>query len=232
MKIGINGIGIGGPTLAYWLKKYGHEPVLFEKAETLRKEGFVVDFWGLGYQVAEKMGLIPELRAKGKEMNRLCFVDTHGNEVAGLDTSEVREQWDGRFITIPRGAICESLFGACQGIRAEFGTHIVGIEQATDRVDVTLSNGESESFDAIVGADGLHSAVRELAFGPESEFEHFLDCYVAVYRAPDYPHRDDDKYLAHSIPNRWAARIQRYDGTTVVLLIFRASLVESEPKSR
>jgi len=232
MKIGINGIGIGGPTLAYWLRKYGHESVLFEKAETLRKQGFVVDFWGLGYQVAEKMGLIPELRAKGKEMNRLSFVDAHGNEVAGLDTSEVREQWDGRFITIPRGAICESLFEACKGIRAEFATHIVGIEQTEDRVHATLSNGSHEQFDAVIGADGLHSAVRELVFGTQRNFEHFLDCYVAVYRAPDYPHRDDDKYLAHSIPGRWAARIQRYDGATVILLIFRSSLVDNEPKTQ
>ncbi|MCA9577505.1 MAG: FAD-dependent monooxygenase [Sandaracinaceae bacterium] len=232
MRVGINGIGIGGPTLAYWLKRYGHEPVLFEKADALRAEGFVVDFWGLGYQVAEKMGIVERLRAKGKEMNRLSFVADDGHEVAGLDTTEVRQRWNNRFITVPRGVICEELFKACEGVEARFGTHIVGLDEDADRVSATLSDGTHEDFDAVVGADGLHSAIRGLVFGPEDEFESFLDCYVAVFRAPNYPNTDEGKYLAHSIPNRWAARIQRYDGTTVILLIFRASLLDQEPHSQ
>ena len=80
-----------------------------------------------------------------------------------------------------------------------------------------------------MGADGLHSTVRELVFGPERDYEHFLDAYVAAYAAADYPDVDDTSYVAHSIPNRWAAKIQRYDGATVFLLIFRASLLDREP---
>ena len=63
MKIAIVGAGIGGPTLAYWLWRYGHEPTLIEKAPQLRTGGHVVDFWGGGYAVAERMGLIAELHA-------------------------------------------------------------------------------------------------------------------------------------------------------------------------
>jgi 2-polyprenyl-6-methoxyphenol hydroxylase-like FAD-dependent oxidoreductase len=231
LKVAINGIGIGGPTLAYWLREYGHEPVLFERASRLRSEGFVVDFWGLGYEVAERMGLIPELLAKGREMDRLSFVDAGGKEIAGLDTSKVREQWNGRFITVPRGAICEAIFGACEGVRAEFGVHITGIEDGPEAVTATLSDGREETFDAIVGADGLHSAIREITFGPEAEFEVFMDCYVAAYRVHDYPHDSGNVYLAHATPKRWAARIQRRDGATVILLIFRASIIERDPAS-
>jgi 2-polyprenyl-6-methoxyphenol hydroxylase-like FAD-dependent oxidoreductase len=229
MKIGINGVGIAGPTLAYWLRHYGHEAVLFEKAERLRTEGFVVDFWGLGYNVAERVGIIEQLRAKATEMERLSFVDDSGTEVAHLDTTKVRDQWNGRFITVPRGVICEELFRACGDVRAEFGVHVVGIEEQADGVEATLSDGRKEVFDAIVGADGLHSAVRQLVFGASAPVERFLDTYVAVYRAPDYPHVDPRKYVAHSIPNRWAARIQRFDGVTVILLIFRARLLSHEP---
>jgi 2-polyprenyl-6-methoxyphenol hydroxylase-like FAD-dependent oxidoreductase len=229
MKIGINGIGIAGPTLAFWLRRYGHEPVLFEKANSLRSDGFVVDFWGLGYNVAERMGIIDELRAKATEMERLSFVDRDGKEIAHLDTGKVREQWDGRFITVPRGVICQEIFNACGNVRAEFGVHIVGITEKPDGVDATLSNGRSEHFDAVVGADGLHSAVRGLLFWPSTDSERFLDAYVAVYRGKDYPHVDPKMYVAHSIPNRWAARIQRFDGVTVFLLIFRAGLLDHEP---
>jgi len=61
LKIAINGCGIGGPTLVWWLKKYGHEPVLFETASALRRGGYVIDFWGTGYDIADKMGLLPAL---------------------------------------------------------------------------------------------------------------------------------------------------------------------------
>ncbi len=166
MRIGINGVGIAGPTLAYWLREYGHEPVLFEQEDRLRTEGYVVDFWGLGYDVAERMGIIGDLRAKATEQERLSFVDRHGKEVAHLDTGKVREQWNGRFITVPRGAICQAAFDACGDVRAEFGVHIVGIEERADGVEAVLSDGRRERFDAIVGADGLHSATRELVFGP------------------------------------------------------------------
>ncbi|HEY7024342.1 MAG TPA: FAD-dependent monooxygenase [Candidatus Limnocylindrales bacterium] len=229
MKIGINGIGIGGPTLAYWLREYGHEPVLFEKSDHLRTEGYVVDFWGLGYNVAERIGIINELRAKATEQDRLSFVNERGKEIAHLDTGKVREQWNGRFITVSRGAICQALFDACGEVRSEFGVHIVGIEEQTDGVDALLSDGRRERFDAIVGADGLHSAIRAMTFGPAAEFEHFLDAYVAVYRGANYPHADPGWYVAHSIAKRWAARIQRPDGVTVFLLIFRSTLLDHEP---
>lgn len=229
MKIGINGIGIAGPTLAYWLREYGHEPVLFERADRLRTEGYVVDFWGLGYNVAERMGIIDDLRGHATEQERLSFVDAHGKEIAHLDTGKVREQWNGRFITVPRGAICQAAFDACGDVRAEFGVHIVGVEEQADGVLAVLSDGRTERFDAVVGADGLHSDVRELVFGPASQFEHFLDAYVAAYRAADYPHVNPGWYVAHSIENRWAARIQRVDGVTVILLVFRAELLDEEP---
>jgi 2-polyprenyl-6-methoxyphenol hydroxylase-like FAD-dependent oxidoreductase len=229
VRIGINGVGIAGPTLAYWLREYGHEPVLFEQADRLRTEGYVVDFWGLGYNVAERMGIIDDLRAKATEQERLSFVDGHGKEVAHLDTGKVRQQWNGRFITVPRGAICQAVFDACGDVRAEFGVHIVGIEERADGVEAILSDGRRERFDAIVGADGLHSATRELVFGPSNQFERFLDAYVAAYRAPDYAHVHPGWYVAHSIANRWAARIQRFDGVTIILLVFRAGLLDHEP---
>ena len=68
MRIAINGVGVGGPTLAYWLRHFGHEPVLFEKAPELRTGGYVIDFWGLGYEIAERMGVLPELRERGYRM--------------------------------------------------------------------------------------------------------------------------------------------------------------------
>jgi 2-polyprenyl-6-methoxyphenol hydroxylase-like FAD-dependent oxidoreductase len=65
VRIAINGIGVAGPTLAWWLRRYGHEPVLFEKAPSLRTGGYIIDFWGVGYDVAERMGILPSLFQEG-----------------------------------------------------------------------------------------------------------------------------------------------------------------------
>lgn len=52
----ISGAGIAGPTLGFWLKAAGFEPTLIERAPALRSGGYVIDFWGLGYDIAERMG--------------------------------------------------------------------------------------------------------------------------------------------------------------------------------
>jgi 2-polyprenyl-6-methoxyphenol hydroxylase-like FAD-dependent oxidoreductase len=78
MRIIINGAGIAGPTLAYWLRKAGHEVVLVEAAPQFRTGGYVIDFGSVGYDIAEKMGLIPRLRELGYQVRELRFVDREG----------------------------------------------------------------------------------------------------------------------------------------------------------
>jgi 2-polyprenyl-6-methoxyphenol hydroxylase-like FAD-dependent oxidoreductase len=70
MKIAINGAGVAGPALAHWLLRYGHEPVLIEKAPALRKGGYIIDFWGAGYDIAGKMGILPRLLDLGFRWKR------------------------------------------------------------------------------------------------------------------------------------------------------------------
>ncbi len=225
MRVGINGIGVGGPTLAYWLRRAGHEPVLFEKAPTLRTGGYLIDFWGLGYEIAERMGLIPALRERCYVIERMRTVDAEGRDEATLDLAPMREALDGRFISLPRSDLSTALFDACEGVPAHFGVSITSVEQDGKGVVAALSDGREERFDLVVGADGLHSHVREIVLGPESRFEKFLDCYVAAFRIPDYPHRDELTYVSHTAVQRQAARVSLRDGQTLVLLVCRAELV-------
>jgi 2-polyprenyl-6-methoxyphenol hydroxylase-like FAD-dependent oxidoreductase len=229
MRVAINGIGVAGPTLAYWLRQYGHEPVLFEKAPAPRSGGYLIDSWGLGYEVAERMGLLPTLRERCYLMKRLRMVDADGRDEAALDVTPMRELLQGRFISLARADLAAALFGACEGIPAHFGVWVTAIEQAGDAVVTTLSDERKERFDLVVGADGLHSQVRELAFGPEAQFETSLGCYVAAFRIPSYSRRDDLTYVSHTVPRRHVARVALRHDETLILLACRAELIDGDP---
>ena len=227
MRVAVNGIGVAGPTLAYWLRHAGHEPVLFEKAPELRSGGYMIDFWGLGFEIAERMGLAPTLRDHGYEMERLCLVDGKGREEASLDLTPMRNLLEGRFISLERADLAAALFGSCGGIPAHFGVWITGIAQDGDGVVASLSDGRQERFDLVIGADGLHSQVRELAFGPEARFEKPLGCEVAAFRIPGYPHRDELTYVSHTVPRLHVGRVSLRNNETLILLVCRADLAEN-----
>lgn len=229
MKIAINGAGVAGPTLAWWLREFGHDPVLFEKAPALRTGGYLIDFWGLGYEIAERMGLIPTLRERCYEMERMRMVDSGGRPEASVELAPMREVLHGRFISLARADLAAALFGACDGIPAHFGVHISGIEQDGDGVTATLSDGRQERFDLVFGADGLHSHVRSLAFGPDASLERFLGCYIAAFRLRGYPHRDELTYVSHTVLKRQVARVTLRDDETLVLLVCRADLFDGDP---
>ena len=221
-------MGIAGPTLAYWLRQSGHDPVLFEKAPVVRSGGYLIDFWGLGYEIAERMGIISTLRQHGYQMERLRMVDRDGREEAHMDLAPLYEAHRGRFISLPRADLAAALSVACQGIPAHFNVSISAIVQDGANSIVTLSDGRQDRFDLIVGADGLHSQVRALAFGPEAQFEQFLDCYVAAFRVRGYPHHDELTFVSHTVRGRQAARVSLRDDETVVMLVCRAELMGAD----
>lgn len=229
MRVAINGIGVAGPTLAYWLREFGHEPVLFEKAPALRAGGYMIDFWGLGYEIAERMGILPTLRRHSYEMRRMRMVDARGRDEATLDLTPLREMLGGRFISLARADLAAAIFDACRGIPAHFGVSVAAIEQAGDGVDATLTDGRRERFDLVVGADGLHSHVRELAFAPETAVETTLGGYVAAFRIRGYPRREEFAYVSHTTPKRQVARVALRDDETLVLLVCRAELIGDDP---
>ncbi|HTT82090.1 MAG TPA: hypothetical protein VMF67_01275, partial [Rhizomicrobium sp.] len=106
----VAGAGIAGPTLAYWLMRYGFQPTLVEVAPSLRAGGYMIDFWGLGYDVAEKMGLIAKLRGEGYEFTELRMVDDRGRRVGGLDTRAFKSLAGGRFFSILRADLAREIF--------------------------------------------------------------------------------------------------------------------------
>lgn len=215
----ISGIGVAGPTLAYWLSRYGYSPTLIEVAPALRTTGYVIDFWGLGYEIAARMGLEGAISREGYHMEELRLVDRHGERVAGLGTRVFSELIGGRYVSIERSVLsrliyenvsCETIFGQC----------ITALEEREAGVEVKFQSGTARHFDLVIGADGLHSKVRQLWFGPQEKYEKHLGYIVAAFEARGYQPRDENIYVVHSVPGRQVGRFSmRHDRTLFLFVV-------------
>ena len=219
----ISGIGIAGPTLAYWLLESGFEPTLVERAPRLRTGGYIIDFWGLGYDIALLMGLQPALAREGYQVGELRFVDDRGNRVGGFGVDVFRQLTGGRYLSIARSALARLIYGRIDG-RCEtiFGDSITGIRQSADAVQVEFERAPSRRFDLVIGADGLHSTVRALVFGNQSLFEKYLGYAVAAFEVEGYRPRDEGVYVSYSVPGKQVGRFALRGDRTLFLLVFAA----------
>jgi len=216
----ISGAGIAGPTLAYWLVHRGFEVTIVERAPAFREGGYLVDFWGVGFDVADRMGLIPRLREVGYRMDRLRFLNERGETRSSLGPRTLHGALGDRFLSIQRGDLARAIFDRLEGqVDVLFGTSIETIESHAGGVDVAFSRGPSARFDFLVGADGLHSNVRSLVFEFPASEERFLGFVAAAFSADRYPAREEHSYISFAEPGRQVSRYALRDDKTVFLLI-------------
>jgi 2-polyprenyl-6-methoxyphenol hydroxylase-like FAD-dependent oxidoreductase len=222
VRVAIIGAGIAGPALAYWLRRSGHQVLLVEAAPRLRSGGYVVDFWGIGYDIAERMGLIPRIRELGYQVREVRFVDQGGRTRGGFPVQILHRMTGGRFTSLRRSDLAATIFRALDGeVETIFGDSVTRIDDDGRSVRVGFARGAPREVDVVVGADGLHSRVRELAFGPEARFEVSLGYHVAAFEVGGYRPRDDLVYVSHGVPGRQISRFSMRDDRTLFLFVFR-----------
>jgi 2-polyprenyl-6-methoxyphenol hydroxylase-like FAD-dependent oxidoreductase len=216
----ISGAGIAGLTLAYWLKKYGFVPTIVEKHPTLRTEGYKLDIRGVAIEVVKQMGLQSAIFDSRTAIQKALFVDSSGKVVTETspDLCGVRAEGD---LEIVRGDLCQILFKQIGDVECLFGDSIKNISQNENGVHVEFARNESRLFDLVVGADGLHSKVRKLGFGEESQFLRELGLYISFYSIPNFLHLDCVEIEYHS-PKRFAIAYCPRDGMAKAGFAFSA----------
>ena len=222
MRVLIAGAGIAGPTLAWWLLHYGIEPVLVERAPELRTGGYVIDFWGAGFDVAEKMGILPAVKKAGYVVEEVRIVDARGRRIGGFSVDVFRRLTDGRYVSLPRGDLAAILFSAISDrVETIFDDTVVSLDEHGRQVRVEFERGAPRDFDAVIGADGLHSRVRALAFGPEAQFEKYLGYCVAAFECRGYRPHEENSYVMFTDVGKQIARFAMRDDRTMFLFIFQ-----------
>lgn len=144
-RILISGAGIAGPCLAYWLQRYGFEPVLIERAPALRTGGYLIDFWGLGFEVADKMGLVPALRRDGYQINEVRLVDARGRKAGGFSARAFQNVMGDRYLSILRSDRARhhgaQLRDAPDGLRpSREALHGAAVERSARLADLPLTH--------------------------------------------------------------------------------------------
>lgn len=234
MRIAISGAGVAGTALAHWLHRTGHTPTLIEQAPAFRSGGYMIDFWGVGYTVAQRIGIEEQILHAGYQIESVRSVDTDGKVIAALDTNVFRRLLGQDFTSLARGDLAAVIHATiADKVEMIYGDSITAIDQHADGIRLSFAHAGPREFDLVIGADGLHSNVRRLAFGPDSDFEHYLGCKVAAAVVDGYRPRDELAYVTHAAPGRQVSRVALRDDRTLALFVFRdASPDISDPKAQ
>ncbi|MFX0578310.1 FAD-dependent monooxygenase [Nocardia nepalensis] len=182
----VAGASIAGPALAHWLHRRGAEVTVVERAPALRPGGQAVDARGVAKEVIRRMGLDAAVRAACTETAGAHTVDADGNV---LETYRADDNGGDGYISeieILRGDLSRVLHDDTRDdVEYIFGDRIAELTQDSDGVDVTFAGGDRRRFDLVVGADGLHSALRAMVFGPHERFVRHLGHVLAFYSVPN-----------------------------------------------
>lgn len=216
----ISGAGIAGTTLAFWLKKFGFDPTIIESSPKLREGGYAIDFMGAGYDVAEKMEIIPALKAVDINFSKLVFVDSNDKEKGSMNYQKIKNFLNGRAFTLLRSDLAKVIYQNLDtDVEIIFGDTITKMDQNEKEVFVTFQNGKTRNFDLLVGADGLHSNVRNLVFGSETQFEKYFGYYTSSFTIDNFS-LGNNAFSMYNVPYRQVAVYSKNENQSTTFFIF------------
>jgi 2-polyprenyl-6-methoxyphenol hydroxylase-like FAD-dependent oxidoreductase len=231
MRAIIIGAGIAGLAAAVRLRQIGWQSLVVERAPQRRGGGYAVTFGGIGYDAAERMGILPALQARAFITNELVYHKPNGQRRFSLTRESIAAIIGSRSMNILRGDIETVLYEQVHdSTEIRFGTTVTNIDQDDDAVHATLSDGTVEHADLLIGADGLHSTTRALVFGPEENYRLDLDHMVAVYMLDKRPAAITEGTTGTlSAGGRTIAVISVGDGRNVAFFGYRTDCSPGDP---
>ncbi|MFI9594461.1 FAD-dependent monooxygenase [Nonomuraea sp. NPDC052265] len=196
----ISGASIAGTSLAYWLRRHGFTVTVVERAPAIRTGGYKVDIRGAALDVIKRMGMLDAVTARATGMRVATHYDRKGRPLATMDAALFGGR-EGDDVEIMRGELNELLYD----LTRDDAEYLFG-DSVTDVSDdglVTFEHAAPRRFDLIVGADGMRSNIRRIAFGQDDRFVRDLGYYVSISTVPNTLGLDREEAV-HAAPGRTA----------------------------
>ncbi|MCW9133694.1 FAD-dependent monooxygenase [Bacillus paramycoides] len=226
IRVLISGASITGPALAYWLHRFGFDVTVIERAPALRSGGYAVDIRGAAVTVLRRMGILDQVRAADTSMNGVYFVNSKGEIEGQLSEASLANQ-QGLDIEIMRDDLSSILYDLTKdSIEYIWGDSITAIQETEAGVEVQFIHEKPQTFDLVIGADGLHSNVRSLTFGDEAQFKRTLGCYISIFTLENYLNLDN-RVLLYTMPGKTVGMYSARDNTEAKgMFLFQSEALE------
>lgn len=191
----ISGASIAGPTLAFWLNQYGYDVTIVERAPALRPGGYAVDVRGAAVEVLKKMNLYSQAQALDTNIQTVKFAGTNDKQLLSISA----DIFGGRAaddLEIMRGDLSLLLYNATKTTTTYiWDDTITDLQETQNGIEVKFKKSATGVFDAVIGADGLHSTVRKLTFGDEAQFIKHLGAYISIATIDNYKALNNEEVL-------------------------------------
>jgi 2-polyprenyl-6-methoxyphenol hydroxylase-like FAD-dependent oxidoreductase len=180
-KVLVSGASFAGLASASWLRQLGYDVTIVEISPGLRTGGTAVNIGGNTVDVVKRMGIFEQIRSNRMDLRRWELKNAEDRTERSLVVRAEGEPAPEDAFEIERDVLLDILFGSVRG-RCEvvFDDSISTLRETSRGVDVTFERGAPRSFDLVLGCDGVHSRVRQLCFGDEAHYTHFLEQYFSI----------------------------------------------------
>ncbi|WP_047128555.1 FAD-dependent monooxygenase [Xanthomonas arboricola] len=181
LRILITGASVAGNTVAWALAQQGFDVSVVEQTAQFRDGGQNIDVRGVGREVLQRMGLEQAALDHGTGEEGTAWVDDHGHAVATFKTDDMDVDGPTAELEILRGDLARLLYDAArQKAEYRFGDRIASIDDDGEAATVHFQSGRSDRFDAVIVAEGVGSATRELLFPGEND-PRWMDLTIAYF---------------------------------------------------
>lgn len=231
-RILVSSASIAGPSVAYWLDYFGFDVTVIERSEAVRGGGYPIDLRGPAVEIVDHMGILSQAKETHIDARRITFLRPDGSIAASIRPEQITGGVENRDIELPRGELTKLLHGLTRdrSVRYIFSESFASLEDGGDSVNVTFQSGTTETFDVVIGADGLHSNTRRLILGPEDPLTRYLGYCYNGFTMPNFLELSHESVTYTPAPGRYAVLSAVKDSPTLHAFLIFAS--EELPFSR
>ncbi|WP_345950053.1 FAD-dependent monooxygenase [Mucilaginibacter sp. PAMB04274] len=217
----ISGASFAGLSTAFWMNKLGYHVTIVEVGNGLKKGGTPVNVRGNTVDIVKRMGLFDRIKANRLNLETWEFKNADDVTEGAMLLRQEGEPLPDDDFEIERDELLNMIFDAVKDeVDFIFNNRITGLSETGDEIHVTFKDGLQSQFDLLFGCDGIHSAVRNIWFGPESEYMHFLGQYFSITIVNKLLIKQNTAQI-YNVPNK-AVMLNAYNSKTDIILCFRS----------